>query len=62
MKIIAKDNFDRDDVNDRLICENVNKYYGKYLIDFLNEKFSANDTPDYFVLKEDNYKLYKFEP
>jgi len=61
MKIIYVDNFYRDYIPDKLICENVNKYFGKNIVDFLNDKFSGNNLPDLFKLVEDDYELYKFK-
>lgn len=62
MKIICVDNFDRDDKCDKLVCENVSEYYGKYMTEFLNNKFSGDYAPDYYRLVEDDYKLYVWEP
>jgi hypothetical protein len=62
VKIICKDNFDRDYKSDSLVCENVNKYYGKYLVDFLNEKFSGEDSEDFYILADDSYELFIWEP
>ncbi len=60
MKIIAIDNFSRENVDDMLVAENVNRYYGKLIVDLLNQKFSVNH--DWFYkLVVDDYKLYKFE-
>ncbi len=61
MKIIAKDNFDREGHSDRLICENVNKYMGERICNLLNTK-EGEDSPNYYVTVEDEYKLYEFEP
>lgn len=60
MKIIAKDNYDRETVSDRLICENIDKHIGERMVNFLNE--NGRSQFDFFVLVEDDYKLYKFEP
>jgi len=61
MKIICVDNFDRDYESDYLVCENVEEYYGKEIVEFLNNKHSGNESPYYYRLVEDEYKLYKFE-
>lgn len=61
MKIIAKDNFDRDYIDEYLLCENINSYHGKRIVEFLNSR-SHDNSPHYFELKEDDYELYKFEP
>ena len=61
MKIIRVDNYARENVSDKLVCENVNEYYGKHIVEFLNNKFSGEHSPDYYELVEDDYKLYIFE-
>lgn len=61
MKIICVDNFDRDTKDDTLVCENVNEYYGKILVNFLNDKLSGEHSSDFYRLVEDNHKLYKYE-
>jgi len=62
MKIIKTDNFDRDYVSDKLVCENVNQYYGKHIVDFLNNKFSGDNSSDFYKLVEDGQELYVWEP
>ena len=62
MKIILVDNFDRNRINDQLIAENVSIYWGNKIVTFLNDKYSGNDSSDFFRLEKDNYKLHKFEP
>ncbi len=62
MKIICKDNFDRESVNDQLVCENVNKFYGEMIVDFLNDRFSGDHSPNFYRLVDDNYRLYLWEP
>jgi hypothetical protein len=61
MKIIETSNFDLDYVDDVLICENVNNYYGSLIVDFLNKDITSS-SPNYYMLKEDNYELHKWEP
>jgi hypothetical protein len=61
MKIICVDNFARETHDDTLVCENVSEYYGKILVDLLNDKLSGEHSSDYYKLVEDDYKLYKYE-
>lgn len=61
MKIIRVDNYAREHVSDTLVAENVHEFYGKYLVDFLNEKFSGKHSFDFYRLVPDDYKLYVFE-
>ncbi len=62
MKIIRKDNFDRENISDSLVAENVGDYYGNFIVKKLNERFSGDRSPDYFMLVENDHKLYIFEP
>jgi hypothetical protein len=61
MKIIRVDNYNRDFVPDKLIASDVEKYYGKIIVDRLN-KIEGETTPYFFRLVKDDYKLYKFLP
>lgn len=62
MKVIAVDNFDRDGVSDILVCENVNEFYGKFIVERLNERFSGDDSNVFYKLVDGNYKLYEWHP
>ncbi|MBE7896150.1 hypothetical protein G7L40_20395 [Paenibacillus polymyxa] len=62
MKIVCIDNFDRESVSDKLVCENVSEHYGNAIVDFLNEKFSGDYSSDFYKLTDDKYELYKWEP
>ena len=57
MKIIAYSNFDNPTVSDILIAENVNEFYGKKIVEMMNEKMHKNER---MILKlvVDDYKLY----
>lgn len=61
MKVICVDNFDREFVSDTLVCENTNECYGKMIVELLNQSAGA-ESPRYYRLVEDDYKLYKFRP
>lgn len=61
MKIICVDNFARETHDDVLVCENVNHFYGQFIVNMLNEKLSGELSSDYYRLVEDDYKLYKYE-
>jgi hypothetical protein len=61
MKIIARDNFDRDNVDDILIVENVEESYAKKFVERLNEEVTEGS--DYFYVMVDNdFKLKEFAP
>jgi hypothetical protein len=62
MKIVGKSNFDNEMVDDILIAENVNPDYADGMVDYMNETFCTEHSTYCFFLKEDEYKLYKFEP
>lgn len=62
MKIVKIDNFDRDHIDDVVIAENVSEYYAKVIVAHLNQKFSGDNSQDYFVVKPDDYKPRKFTP
>lgn len=59
MKIIAKDNFDRECIADELIAENVPEYYVDTMVDALNKTYSGEDALRWFVSKPDDYVLWK---
>lgn len=44
--------------SDALICDNVDEYYGKFIVEFLINRFSGTHSPDYFRLVKDDYVLY----
>lgn len=59
MKIIGMDNLNRDNVNDILICENIQVSYINSIIKILNDKID-NHHGYYYKAVKDDYKLYKF--
>ncbi|MED3440285.1 hypothetical protein P4393_12540 [Bacillus subtilis] len=61
MKVIAVDNFNRETVDDILVCENVNEYHGNMIVEMLNKRLSSRHSLTYYRLVEDNYTLHKFE-
>lgn len=64
MKIIAIDNFDREDCGtpDRLVAENVSNRYAKIITELLNIHYCHAASQYYYVVKPDDYKLRTFEP
>ncbi|MOA61330.1 hypothetical protein D3C78_1864400 [compost metagenome] len=62
MKIINADNFDRDSISDKLVCENISEYYGEIIVDFLNDRFSGDNSSDFYKVVDDDHKLYVREP
>ena len=61
MKIIAKDNFDRETVSDWTVCDNVNEYMGAVIVEFLNRQDGTNSSW-FYALVTDDHKLHTWEP
>lgn len=59
MKIVRTDNFDRGTVDDVLVAQRVSEHYGKIIVELLNDMYSGSDSPDYFMLVSDDYKLFE---
>jgi hypothetical protein len=58
MKIITKDNFDRDLFAEQVVAENVNEAIGKELVKSWNDKQWSQHSSYYLALVEDDYELY----
>lgn len=58
MKVVAVSNYNDEMMDDKLVCSEVDEFYGKLIIGFLNER-NGERGPLYFELKPDNYRLYK---
>jgi hypothetical protein len=58
MKIVKVDNFARESIADTLIAENVNEYWGSWIVNRLNENTDENGS-NYFQLFDDNYVLWR---
>ncbi|QIW88803.1 hypothetical protein P59_206 [Bacillus phage P59] len=58
MKIITKDNFDRDLFTEQVIAENVNEVIGREMVKQWNDKHWTDHSDFYLKLVEDDYKLY----
>lgn len=56
MKIIIINTYASGVKGDRLLCENIDEYWGKRIVKFLNKNYPPNS--DYFSkLVENDYKL-----
>ena len=63
MKIIGADNFDRDNVDDVLVCENLTEQRATFIVRALNIVYCKSDhSPTYYKAVDDNYKLRSFTP
>jgi hypothetical protein len=58
MKIIKKDNFDRDHIGEEIVAENVHYPQAKYLVEALNEKYSGDSSQDFFTMEDNDYVPY----
>lgn len=62
MRIVRKDNFDRDEISEEFILWRFrSKTNAEAIARYLNEE-SGPDGPYYYKVVEDDYKLYKFVP
>jgi len=62
MKVIAVDNFDRENVSDVLIFEGLSPVDAKKMADNLNEKFGGDSAPRFYKAVPDRAPLYEFKP
>ncbi len=62
MKIICKDNFDRETRSESVVAENVPEYYIELLVEALNAKHSGEHSENWFKAEPDDYQPYEFEP
>jgi hypothetical protein len=58
VKIITKDNFDRDLFTEKVIAENVNEFIGKQMVQTWNYQNWKANSEFYLALVDDNYKCY----
>jgi len=62
MKIVNVDNFNRDEVSDKLVCQNIDKEIGKEIVEFLNDEYSGSCAAHFYKLLPDHYRLYTWKP
>lgn len=60
MKIIAKDNLDRDTVAEELIADSIKDAgFATTMAQALNDKYCTHDlSPWYYVVRQDDYRLW----
>ncbi len=59
MKLVAIDNYDREEVADTLIAENVSERDAQVMADAWNARYSGDCADTYCVVKGDDYRLSK---
>jgi len=63
MKIIQVDNFQRESVDDFLVCEKITDgIVGEFIVERLNERYAGEDSSVFYRLVSDDYPLHKFNP
>lgn len=63
MKVIGVDNFDRDYVDDILICKDLTEQRATFIVHALNIVYGKSEnSPTYYKAVEDDYKLREFQP
>jgi uncharacterized protein YaiL (DUF2058 family) len=61
MKIIKVDNFDRDNVSDKLIADGISSKDAESIVSALNAK-ESEDSPDFYKAVPDDHELYVYDP
>ena len=62
VNIVSISNFDLDNYDERFVAKDVNQYFAKGIVKFLNENYSGDDSLDYYVVRPRDYVLKHFEP
>ncbi len=58
MKIVAKDNYNREEKAERVVADNVSKYMGEIIVKLLNDNEHPHSAT-YFTLEENDYRLWR---
>ncbi|MDW9650823.1 hypothetical protein GOB33_22325 [Sinorhizobium meliloti] len=59
MKIVAKDNFDRESVADYLVAENVHLSYAHEIANFLQKTYGGEHASRFYEAVPDDYRLWR---
>lgn len=63
MKIIATSNFDLESVSEYVVASGIqSKQMAITMAKALNDKFGGEDATYWYVVKEDDYVPYKYDP
>lgn len=60
MKIIRKDNYDRETRSELLVASGLNSYYATQIVELLNSDPKRDDS-DYYAAVYDDHVLYEFK-
>ena len=58
MKIVTKSNYNEELYVEKVIAENVDKYFGELLVKEYNNRYWNENSGDYLALVEDSYECY----
>jgi hypothetical protein len=61
-KVVCIDNFNRDTVSDTLVIDNLSQGVCELIANERNGQYGGPHSSSYFVVKPDDYQLYKWEP
>lgn len=61
-KIIGVDNFDRDNVSDILLCENMTESWANEICKLVNDKHSNDNASRFYKVVPMSHVLYVWEP
>ena len=62
MKIVCKDNFDRETKSEILVCDNIqNMLLAQLMVNALNKQGGLN-SQEFYTVEDDSYELYEYEP
>lgn len=62
MKVVRVDNFARETVDDKLIADGLSSNDAEAMAEKLNKEQSGPDSPVYYRVVADDYKLREWEP
>lgn len=62
MKVICEDNFNRENVSEIVVVDNVDEVWANKIKDALNRVFSGDRADKHYRVEKDDYKPYVFEP
>jgi hypothetical protein len=61
-RVVKVDNFDRETIDDKLVCDGLTQDEAKAQADKLNADEGGEDSPAFFKAVDANYKLREYDP